>query len=158
MMDPNGADVMKVQDVVSLLVGLSAVLTSLWGYFFTVTLGLATVVGGLSLSRFKASRSVLWVLSGLILIFFALNGYAIYTHQNEVNQLISYLTKPQNGASPATGSSELTATVGGLTLTMKPLIAHPVAIGALLFLIWELRDGTRAAKPAVPEVATFTPR
>jgi hypothetical protein len=118
-----------VSDAVTIAVALGAALSSVWGYYITVLVGLAAAIGALAASGKAISVHTKSVISFAIILFRIVNVYSLNATMNSLNAMIDYIS---------THSDDLDfgIIVGRMRFTYWMLDVQPVGVVPLLIWLW----------------------
>lgn len=112
-------------DAISIAVALGAGLSTIWGYYVTVIVGLAAVIGALAAARIPLDTNVRITVTIAVVLFMAVNLISLKTTTSHLNRVIDYISSKD---------SELGSIVGRMRFSYSMLLIQP--IGVILLLIW----------------------
>jgi hypothetical protein len=90
--DNGSAD--SVTDAVTIAVAVGSALSTVWGYYITVLVGLAAAIGALAAIDHHTSFNVKLVITIAVLIFMSVNLHSLYSLINDLNNVINYIFIP----------------------------------------------------------------
>jgi hypothetical protein len=114
-----------VTDAVTIAAALGSALSTVWGYYVTVLVGLAAAIGALAASGTAINNNVKIVITLAIIMFAAINFISLYHLINELNSMIEYI---------ATHNTEFGKIVATMGFGYWTPVVQPA--GVMLLLIW----------------------
>jgi hypothetical protein len=114
-----------VADAVTIAAALGSALSTVWGYYVTVLVGLAAAIGALAASETHIDNKVKIVITLAIVMFAAINFISLYHLISELNPMIEYI---------ATHNTEFGKIVSTMSFSYWTLVVQPA--GVILLLVW----------------------
>jgi hypothetical protein len=113
-----------MSDAVSIAVALGSALSTVWGYYITVVIGLAAAIGTLAATGKVINDQVKIVITIAVVLFTVVNVYSLYSTMSNLNFVIDYIAN----------NNELRPIVQKLKFDFWMLGLPPV--GTILLIIW----------------------
>jgi hypothetical protein len=117
----------SVTDAVQIAIGLGTALSTVWGYYVTVLIGLFTAIGALAATGKQIDKSMKSVITFAALVFMIVNLHSLYGTINTVRPVIDYISSH---------SSELSPLVQNIKPDYWLLLVQPIGIILLLLWLW----------------------
>jgi hypothetical protein len=116
----------------AILVGLGAVITTLWNYYFVVVLGMVAAIGVLQAGSKSPDTRTKWFISGALLMFATINGLSIYANLLSARKMVSFIQKQSQG------NTDFVDAIGELQPTMLWAFLHPLGPLAVIYWLWAM--------------------
>jgi hypothetical protein len=118
---------LSVADAVVIAVALGSALSSVWGYYFAVLVGLTAAIGALAASNTKIDPTVKTVFSVAIVLLLVISLEATNNLINRLNSMIDYVTSHSN---------DLGHIVSTMRFQYQQLWVQVIGVGLLLGWLW----------------------
>ena len=112
-------------DAVTIAVAWGSALSTVWGYYITVLVGLAGAIGALAATGQVINLKIKSVITAVALIFTIVNAHSLNSVINNLNRVIDYISSHNGALGWIAGQMRF----GCSMITFQP-------IGMLLVLLW----------------------
>ena len=114
----------RISDAVSIAIALGTALSTVWGYYLTVLIGLAATIGAYAALQRNINKGVKGVVTLAVILFIVVNFISIYSTIRNFNAVVDYISKDKDLGSMASG------------MKLNYLMLLPQPIGFVLLVIW----------------------
>ena len=117
----------SVTDAVTIAVALGSALSTIWGYYITVLVGLVAAIGALAATKQRIDTSEKIVISIAVLTFTVVNAYSLNSMIHNLNTVIDYISSH---------STDLGPIVRDMRFDYWMIVVNPIGVGLLLIWLW----------------------
>ncbi len=117
----------SVTDAVTIAVALGSALSTIWGYYITVLVGLVAAIGALAATKQRIDTSEKIVISIAVLTFTVVNAYSLNSMIHNLNTVIDYISSH---------STDLGPIVLDMRFDYWMIVVNPIGVGLLLIWLW----------------------
>ncbi len=117
----------SVTDAVTIAVALGSALSTIWGYYITVLVGLVAAIGALAATKQRIDTSEKIVISIAVLTFTVVYAYSLNSMIHNLNTVIDYISSH---------STDLGPIVLDMRFDYWMIVVNPIGVGLLLIWLW----------------------
>ena len=91
----------RISDAVSIAIALGTALSTVWGYYLTVLIGLAATIGAYAALQRNINKGVKGVVTLAVILFIVVNFISIYSTIRNFTAVVDYISKDKDLGSMA---------------------------------------------------------